>query len=169
MSSEGQPGGFDFGALLSQLGQVQQNLQHAQEEAAAEQVEGSSGGGAVKVRVSGALEFLSVHIDRSVVDPDDVEMLEDLVLAAVRDGLERASGLATSAIGSVGLGGLGGPGGLSGLPGFPGLGDLGGGLPGLGDLGGLMGGSVGGSTDAGAADETDEAEAGQAEEDGSGS
>ena len=115
-------GGFDIGSLLSQLGQVQQNLQEAQQEAASREVEGSSGGGAVKVRVSGALEFLEVKIDPSVVDPEDVDMLEDLVLAAVRDGLEKASSLATSAIGQVGLGGIGG---------LPGLGDLGG-LPGLG-------------------------------------
>ena len=115
-------GGFDIGSLLSQLGQVQQNLQEAQQEAASREVEGSSGGGAVKVRVSGALEFLEVKIDPSVVDPEDVDMLQDLVLAAVRDGLEKASSLASSAIGQIGLGGLGG---------LPGLGDLGG-LPGLG-------------------------------------
>lgn len=108
--------GFDIGSLLSQLGQVQQNLQEAQQQAASREVEGSSGGGAVTVRVSGALEFLQVKIDPSVVDPGDVEMLEDLVLAAVRDGLEKASGLATSALGSAGLAGL------QGLPGIPGLG-----------------------------------------------
>lgn len=124
-------GGFDIGALFSQLGQVQQNLRAAQEEAAAQEVEGSAGGGAVKVRVSGAMEFLSVHIDPAVVDPDDVEMLQDLVLAAIRDGLEQASSLATNALGSAGLPGLpglggGGAGGIPGLSGLPGFGDLGG-------------------------------------------
>ena len=74
--SNAEGAGFDIGSLLSQLGQVQQNLQEAQQQAAAREVEGSSGGGAVKVRVSGALEFLEVQIDRSVVDPEDVEMLE---------------------------------------------------------------------------------------------
>jgi len=134
VSSDAEGGGIDFGALLSQLGQVQENLQHAQEEAAAEEVEGSSGGGAVKVRVTGALEFLDVEIDPSVVDPSDVEMLEDLVLAAVRDGLEKASGLATSALGNLGLGGLGG------LGGPPGAGaSVGGGIPGLGGLAGIAG------------------------------
>ncbi len=118
-------GGFDLGSLLSQLGQVQQNLREAHEEAAAKEVEGSSGGGAVKVRVSGALEVLSVKIDPSVVDPEDVEMLEDLVLAAVRDGLERASSVATGAISGVagltGLPGLGGD--FPGLPGSSGPGE----------------------------------------------
>jgi DNA-binding YbaB/EbfC family protein len=125
--SQDEGAGFDIGSLLSQLGQVQQNLQEAQQEAASRQVEGSSGGGAVKVRVSGALELLGIDIDPSVVDPDDVEMLEDLVLAAVRDGLEKASSLAAGAIGQVGLGGLSDLGGL-GLPGLPGSG----GVPGLG-------------------------------------
>ncbi len=118
--SNDEGGGFDIGSLISQIGQVQQNLQQAQEQAAAQEVEGSSGGGAVKVRVSGALEFLEVKIDPSVVDRDDVEMLEDLVLAAVRDGLEKASSLATSALGSAGLGGIGALPGLSGLPGLGG-------------------------------------------------
>jgi DNA-binding YbaB/EbfC family protein len=118
--SDTEGAGFDIGALFSQLGQVQENLRAAQEEAAAQEVEGSAGGGAVRVRVSGALEFLEVRIDPAVVDRDDVEMLQDLVLAAVRDGLEKASGLATSALGSAGLPGLGG--GLPGLPGLPGLG-----------------------------------------------
>jgi DNA-binding YbaB/EbfC family protein len=125
LTSDGGEAGFDIGALFSQLGQVQRNLEEAQQAAAAEEVEGTSGGGAVKVRVSGALEFLDVEIDPAVVDPNDVEMLEDLVLVAVRDGLEKASGLATSAIG----------GGLSGLSGLPGLGSL----PGLGGLGGVGG------------------------------
>jgi DNA-binding YbaB/EbfC family protein len=113
MSNEGPPQ-FDLGALVSQLGQVQQNLRDAQEAAAAQVVEGSAGGGAVKVKVTGALQFEEVTIDPSVVDPDDVEMLQDLVLAAVRDGLEKASELATEAIGGAGgidiggaLGGLG--------------------------------------------------------------
>ena len=135
MSGQAEGGGIDFGALMSQLGQVQQNLQRAQEEAAAEEVEGSSGGGAVKVVMTGGLEVVDVQIDPSVVDPADVEMLEDLVLAAFRDGLEKASGLATNALGNLGLGGAGagGPsvGGLGGLPGLGGLSGLGG-LPGLG-------------------------------------
>jgi DNA-binding YbaB/EbfC family protein len=99
---------FDLGSLISQLGQVQDSLQQAQAEAAAQVVEGSAGGGAVKVRVTGALEFLSVTIDPSVVDPDEVDLLQDLVLAAVRDGLEGASSLAQRAIGGAGLGLTGG-------------------------------------------------------------
>jgi hypothetical protein len=99
----------DLSGLLSQLGQVQQNLQQAQEAAATQVVEGSAGGGMVRVRVTGGLEFQEVTIDRSVVDPGDVEMLQDLVLAAVRDAVEKAQDMATDALGDVGLGGaLGG-------------------------------------------------------------
>ena len=113
------PGGQlpDFNSLLSQLGQVQQNLRQAQQEAAAQVVEGSAGGGAVKVKVTGGLDFREVTIDAAVLD--DVEMLQDLVLAAVRDAVEQAHALASDALG--GLGGLtagGGPldiGGLLGL------------------------------------------------------
>jgi DNA-binding YbaB/EbfC family protein len=102
----------DLGSLLSQLGQVQQNLQEAQQAAAAQVVEGSAGGGAVKVKATGGLEFQEVLIDRSVVDPEDVELLQDLVLAAVRDAVEKASALTSDALGGLGggvdLGDLGG-------------------------------------------------------------
>jgi DNA-binding YbaB/EbfC family protein len=107
--------GFDLSSLISQLGQVQQNIQQAQESAAAEVVEGSSGGGKVRVTVSGAMEFQSLTIDPSVVDPADVELLEDLVLAAIRDGLEKATGLASQAIHGAAVPGMGGPGGLGDL------------------------------------------------------
>lgn len=120
-SGEGLP--FDIGQLMGQLGRMQQNLVEAQEAAATEVVEGSAGGGAVKVRLSGAFEFQSVTIDPSVVDPGDVEMLQDLVLAAIRDGIEKAGNLASDALGSAGFGGMAG------------LGDI----PGIGDLGGLLG------------------------------
>jgi nucleoid-associated protein EbfC len=106
--TSGQDPQFDLGGLLSQLGQVQQNLQEAQEAAAAQVVEGKAGGGTVRVRVTGGLEFQEVIIDRSVVDPADVEMLQDLVLAAVRDAMEQAMALTSDVLGQAGLGGPGG-------------------------------------------------------------
>ena len=153
--AEGGLPGFDLGSLFSQLGDMQRNLRDAQEEAAATEVEGTAGGGAVKVKVSGGLEFLQVKIDPSVVDPNDVEMLEDLVLAAIRDGMDQASSLATSAIGRAGLpslGGLAGLGGGGGLPGMPAI-------PGLPDLGALLGGPAAGAEGEAAEDE-DEVEEG---------
>jgi nucleoid-associated protein EbfC len=102
--------GPDLGGLLSQMQQVQQQLMDAQQSAAAEVVEGRAGGGAVKVRVTGGFHFQSVVIDPSAVDPDDVEMLQDLVLAAIRDAVEKAKELNDQALGGLGLGG-----GLEGL------------------------------------------------------
>lgn len=103
--------GLDLGALMGQLGQMQQSLQAAQESAEATVVVGSAGGGAVKVTTTGALDIQSVEIDPSVVDAEDVSMLEDLVVAAIRDAVEQVEGLREQALG--GLSGLLG-GGLSG-------------------------------------------------------
>jgi DNA-binding YbaB/EbfC family protein len=96
----------DLGALLSRLGEVQQNLQQAQETASSRVIEGSAGGGAVRVEASGDLEFRRVTIDPSVVDPDEIEMLQDLVLAAVRDVVEQVQAEAANTFGGLGLGGL---------------------------------------------------------------
>ena len=91
---------------------MQQQMMDAQQAAAAEVLEGSAGGGMVRVRVSGGFDFRDVLIDPSVVDPGDVDMLQDLVLAAIRDAVARANELNQQALG--GLGGL--LGGLGGLP-----------------------------------------------------
>jgi len=101
----------DFGALLAQAQQMQQQLMEAQAAVAEQEIEGQSGGGVVKVRCTGGLEFEQVTIDPAAVDPSDVGMLEDLVLAAVRDAVAKANALNQEALG--GLGALGG--GLGGL------------------------------------------------------
>ena len=95
----------NLGDLLSQVQQMQQQLMDAQQSAGARVVEGSAGGGVVTVRLTGGLEVLDVTIDPSVVDPADVEMLQDLVLAAMRDAVERANELNRQAFGGLGLGG----------------------------------------------------------------
>lgn len=115
--------GLDLGSLLAQLSQVQQGLQEAQEAVNAQVVEGSAGGGAVRVRLTGGLDFESVTISPEVVDPSDVAMLQDLVLAAIRDAIEKVLAAQRDAFGGVGgavLGQLGGLGGLLGGPGGPG-------------------------------------------------
>ncbi|HWG74997.1 MAG TPA: YbaB/EbfC family nucleoid-associated protein [Acidimicrobiales bacterium] len=108
----GADAGIDLTSLLSQIGQVQQNLQDAQASAAAQVVEGSSGGGMVKVGMTGGLDFRSVTINPAVINPADPDLLSDLVLAAVRDAVEKANELQRQALGSfdpsAGLGGLGG-------------------------------------------------------------
>jgi DNA-binding YbaB/EbfC family protein len=98
--------------LMKQAQKMQQQLLAAQEELAQAEVTGSAGGGLVSATVNGSGELQSLVIDPSVVDPDDVETLQDLVVAAVRDAGRAAQELATEKMGPVtgGLGGLGLPG-----------------------------------------------------------
>jgi DNA-binding YbaB/EbfC family protein len=107
----------DLSGLLKQAQKMQEQLASAQAAAAAAVVEGHSGGGAVRVEVSGTMDFRAVHIDPKVIDPDDVEMLEDLVLAALHDATARVHELSAQALPDLGaLGDLGGLGGLLGSP-----------------------------------------------------
>jgi DNA-binding YbaB/EbfC family protein len=101
-------GGFDLGAVLEQAGQMQAQLMAAQEQAAATVVEGVAGGGAVKVAVTGTFEFQSVTIAPEAVDPAEVEMLQDLVLAALHDAVARVQELQQQGLdlGGLDLGGL---------------------------------------------------------------
>ena len=98
-------GGFDFSQLLAQAQTMQQQLLDAQARAAEQVVEGQSGGGVVRVRVTGGFDFQQVTIDPSVVDPSDVTMLEDLVHAAVRDAVAKVNALNQEAMGGLALGG----------------------------------------------------------------
>ncbi len=108
----------DLGNLVAQAQQLQERLMAAQAEAAEQVVEGQAGGGAVRVQVSGAMEFRSVIIAPAAVDPDDVEMLQDLVLAALHDATAKLNELQQGVTDELGLGGgagLGPGGGLGGL------------------------------------------------------
>ena len=102
--------GFDPQALLAQALEMQQRLMDAQAEAATETVEGSAGSGKVKVTMTGTGEVTAVRIDPSVVVPDEVDLLEDLILAALRDAATKASERTQQGLG--GLGDLLGGGGL---------------------------------------------------------
>jgi DNA-binding YbaB/EbfC family protein len=104
--------------MLKQVQKMQQDMELAQQELAHETVEASAGGGMVTVSVSGELELRSVKIDPAAVDPEDVDMLCDLVLAATNEALRSAQELAASRMGAV-TGGLD-PGAFGGL-GLPGL------------------------------------------------
>ncbi|MBC7294482.1 MAG: YbaB/EbfC family nucleoid-associated protein [Thermoleophilia bacterium] len=87
--------------MLKQVQKMQADMARIQEDLAHEVVEASAGGGMVTVQVSGALEVKSIKIDPTAVDPQDVEMLEDLVLAAVNEALRSAQELANKKLGSV--------------------------------------------------------------------
>ena len=96
----------DMADLFAQAQKMQEQLMNAQAQAAEQSVEGQSGGGAVRVGATGALEFTSVSISPEAVAAGDIEMLQDLVLAAIKDAKRKVDELNAQALG--GLGGLGG-------------------------------------------------------------
>ena len=97
--------------MMKQVQQMQKKMAEAQEALAQETVEAAAGGGMVRVVMTGHGEIVSVEIEREAVDPDDVEMLQDLVLSAVREGQDKARALAEERLGAI-TGGMGLPGGL---------------------------------------------------------
>ena len=105
--------------MLQQVQKMQADMVKAQEELKNEVVEASAGGGMVTVKVTGDLEIQDITIDPEAVDPEDVDMLQDMVMAAVNEALRSAQELAANRMNAAtgGLGGAGGLGGL-GLPGF---------------------------------------------------
>jgi len=105
--------------MLKQVQQMQAEMMKAQEGLKDEIVEASAGGGMVTVKITGELEIKELTIDPEAVDPEDVEMLQDMVLAATNEALRSAQELAANKMQQA-TGGLGGPGGLGGL-GLPGL------------------------------------------------
>jgi len=98
--------------MMKQVQKMQEEMMQAQETLKDEVVDASAGGGMVTVQVTGELHVNSIKIDPQAVDPDDVELLQDMVLAAINEGLRAAQELATSKLGGIagGLGGLGLPG-----------------------------------------------------------
>ena len=112
----GQP---NMNAMMKQVQKMQADMVKAQEELKNEVVEASAGGGMVTVKITGDLELREVRIDPEAVDPDDVELLQDMVQAAVNEAIRSAQELAATKMNAA-AGGLAGPGGLGGLglPGF---------------------------------------------------
>jgi DNA-binding YbaB/EbfC family protein len=110
----------DMNAMMRQVQQMQAEMLKAQEQLKHETVEASAGGGMVTVKMTGELELQEVKIDPGAVDPEDVELLQDMVQAAVNEAVRAAQELAAAKMGAA-TGGLGGgQGGLGGL-GLPGL------------------------------------------------
>lgn len=110
MGGMGGMGGGNMGNLMKQAQKMQQDMLKTQEELKTRTVEATVGGGAVTVIATGAKTILEIRISKDAVDPDDVETLQDMVLAAVNEALRQAGELSESAMGGIagGLGGLGG-------------------------------------------------------------
>ena len=98
-----------MGNMMKQAQQLQAKMMKLQEELADKTVESSSGGGMVKVTANGRQQIVSIQIEREVIDPDDVEMLQDLVMAAVNDALAKSQEMVSSEMGKL-TGGLNIPG-----------------------------------------------------------
>jgi DNA-binding YbaB/EbfC family protein len=106
--------GMDMNQLFQQVGQMQEQMQKAQAELANETVEATAGGGMVTVVANGSGEIKQIKIDPKAIDPDDPELLEDMVLAAVNEAIRSAQNLMESKLGGLAGGALGG----LGLPGL---------------------------------------------------
>ena len=106
------PGGMDINKMMKQVQQMQADMARVQEELANETVEASAGGGMVTVTATGSGEIKAITIAPEAIDPEDPEMLSDMVLAAVNEALRSAQELAAAKLGDVtgGLGNLGLPG-----------------------------------------------------------
>jgi DNA-binding YbaB/EbfC family protein len=109
------PQGPNLNQLLKQAQQMQAEMAKAQEQLKDETVEASAGGGMVKVTMSGDMQLREITISPEAIDPEDPELLQDMVTAAVNEALRSAQELAASKMGGI-TGGLGG-----GLPGLPGM------------------------------------------------
>jgi hypothetical protein len=94
-------GGMNMNALMKQAQQMQRKMEAAQQEAEAQEFEASAGGGAITVKVSGKRQLLDVSIDPDLLDPEEVEMLQDLILVAVNDALTKAEESVAAAMGKV--------------------------------------------------------------------
>ena len=101
-------GGMNMNALMKQAQKMQKPMEAAQAALAEQVVETTSGGGAVKVTATGKKEIKEIKINPDVVDPDDVEMLEDLILSAVNEALRQVDEIANGAMSKIAGGNLGG-------------------------------------------------------------
>jgi len=86
----------DFGSMMKQAKKLQEKMAGLQKELESKMVEATAGGGMVSVVVNGKFELQSLKIDREVVSPDDVDMLQDLIVAAVNEGIRKAQEMASS-------------------------------------------------------------------------
>lgn len=95
------PGGGSMNKMIKQAKQVQEQIVKMQEELQQRELEISAGGGAITVRVNGKQELLSIKINPEVVDPEDIEMLEDLVMAAVNEGIRQSQEMVSTEMAKI--------------------------------------------------------------------
>ena len=113
----GFPGGMpgNMNNLMKQAQKMQRQMEEASKEIEEKEITAAAGGGVVEVTVSGKKEITKIKIDPEAVDPDDVEMLEDLIMAATNEALRQMDEYSQQSMSKI-TGGIGGMGGLGGLP-----------------------------------------------------
>ena len=99
-------GGMNLNNLMKEAKKMQADMEKSQEELQARDFEATAGGGAVSVKVTGAKELKEIKIQKDVVDPDDVEMLEDLILTCVNEALRKVDSAQSASLGKYNLPGL---------------------------------------------------------------
>ncbi len=99
-------GGMNFNQIMKEAKKMQADMEKSQEELIAKEFEASAGGGAITVKVSGSKELKEIKIQKDVVDPDDVEMLEDLILTCVNEALRKVDSAQAAQMGKYNIPGL---------------------------------------------------------------
>ena len=99
-------GGMNINQLMKEAKKMQANMEKSQEELQAKEFESSAGGGAVTVKLSGSKQILELKINKDVVDPDDVEMLQDLIITCINDATRKVDSAQTAEFGKYNIPGL---------------------------------------------------------------
>ena len=99
-------GGMNINQLMKEAKKMQADMEKSQEELVQKEFDASSGGGAIEVRVSGAKEIKEIKISKDVVDPEDVEMLQDLIITAVNEALRKVDSAQAQSLGKYNLPGI---------------------------------------------------------------
>ena len=99
-------GGFNMNQIMKQAKKMQEEMEKSQENLTSQTFESTTGGGAVYAKVNGAKQLLEIKIDKDVVDPDDVEMLQDLILTCVNDALKKVDSATSAEFGKYNIPGL---------------------------------------------------------------
>lgn len=109
--SGGMPGGMNMNNLMKQVQKMQKQMEDAQQQLESKELEVTSGGGAVKILITGKKEVKKIQISPDVVDPEDIEMLEDLILTAINEAIRQADESSTAEMSKI-TGGMNLPNGL---------------------------------------------------------
>lgn len=99
-------GGMNINQLMKEAKKMQADMEKTQEELQAKEFESTAGGGAVSVKVSGSKQILELKLNKDVVDPDDVEMLQDLIMTAINEALRKVDDASSDAMGNFNIPGL---------------------------------------------------------------